>query len=64
MVKFDHIEKKIYRYFEDAEDSFSGMDGEQFERVGRLLGPQQGHLFKVRYRLNVFEIFLFIFTYN
>ncbi|CBY38518.1 unnamed protein product [Oikopleura dioica] len=35
------------RYFEDAEDSFSGMDGEQFERVGRLLGPQQGHLFKV-----------------
>ncbi|CAG5097262.1 Oidioi.mRNA.OKI2018_I69.XSR.g15001.t1.cds [Oikopleura dioica] len=34
------------RFYEDAEDSFSGMDGDQFERVGRLLGPNQGHLFK------------------
>jgi hypothetical protein len=34
------------RLFEDACDSFSALDGDQFERVGRLLGPVQGTLFK------------------
>lgn len=34
------------RFFDDALDSFSALDGEQFERVGRLLGPVQGHVYK------------------
>ena len=33
------------RLYEDACDSFAALDGEQFERVGRLLGPKQGHLY-------------------
>lgn len=34
------------RLFEDACDSFCGLDGEEFERVGRLLGPPQGYIYK------------------
>ena len=34
------------RLYDDACDSFSGLYGEQFERVGRLLGPPQGNIYK------------------
>ena len=34
------------RMLEDARDSFCALDGEKFERVGRLLGPPQGMIFK------------------
>ena len=34
------------RFFEDAQNSFSKLDGIDFDRTGRRLGPEQGLIFK------------------
>ena len=34
------------RFLEDAQDSFGVLEGEEYERAGRNLGPGQGEIFE------------------